>query len=105
MKWLYLSIAGIFEIAWVVLLKYSDGFTKLLLTVSVIIASSLSLYFLSLAAKQMNISTAYSIWTGIGILGTTLYAIIFLKETINPIKLILIGILVLSVTGLKLLEK
>lgn len=79
-EWLFLSIAGIFEVCWAIGLKYSQGFTKLessILTISEMIAS---FYFLSLALKNVPLGTAYAIWTGIG---TVILGIILFKESID----------------------
>ena len=69
MAWVYLFVAGGFEIVWATGLKYSDGFTRLWPSVGTVAAMSVSMVCLALAARAIPIGTAYAIWTGIGAVG------------------------------------
>jgi quaternary ammonium compound-resistance protein SugE len=104
MQWLFLIIAGVFEVAWAIGLKYSYGFTKLVPSVLTILGMIASFYFLSLAMKNIPLGTAYAIWTGIGTVGTGILGIILFNESINPIRLICIGFIVIGAIGLKLVS-
>ena len=104
MQWLFLIIAGVFEVAWVIGLKYSYGFTKLVPSVLTILGMIASFYFLSLAMKNIPLGTAYAIWTGIGTVGTGILGIILFNESVNPIRLICIGFIVIGAIGLKLVS-
>ena len=66
MSWIILFLAGLFEIAWAIGLKYSEGFTKLTPSIITIITMFISFYLLSLALKSLPLGTAYAIWVGIG---------------------------------------
>lgn len=101
MAWLFLLIAGFFEIAWVVGLKYSFGFTKILPTVFTSLSMILSLYFLSLALKTLPVGTAYAVWTGIGALGAFVLGIILFKEPIDFWRIFFISLLIIALAGLK----
>lgn len=101
MAWLYLIIASIFEITWAVGLKYTDGLTKPVPTVITIIAMLLSFAFLSQAAKQLPIGTAYAIWTGIGAAGTAIYGLLYFNESRELIRIISIFLIIIGVIGLK----
>jgi quaternary ammonium compound-resistance protein SugE len=70
MAWIYLTIAGLFEIGWAIGLKYTEGFSKLWPSVGTIAAMVVSLAFLGLALKSLPVGTAYAVWTGIGAVGT-----------------------------------
>ena len=70
MYWIYLLIAGIFEIIWAVGLKMCDSFNKPLISILTIIGMIASYYFLAFALKNIPLGTAYAIWTGIGVVGT-----------------------------------
>lgn len=70
MYWVYLFIAGLFEVGWAIGLKYSQGFTQLLASILAVIGMIASFYFLAIALKGLPIGTAYPVWTGIGALGT-----------------------------------
>ena len=83
MQWLFLVIAGFFEMGWAIGLKYSEGFTKLVPSLFTISGMVASFFFLSLALKNLPLGTAYAIWTGIGTVGTVLLGIILFKEPLS----------------------
>lgn len=105
MGWSYLFIAGLFEIAWAVGMKYTHSFTRFWPSVLVIIAMLLSVYFLTLAIKTIPVGTAYAVWTGIGIAGTTILGILLFQEPIDFLRLMFIFLILLSVVGLKVIAK
>ena len=81
MAWLYLIIAGIFEIGWPLGFKLSETTGKKSLWITMaIISMCFSGYFLWLAQKQISIGTAYAVWTGIGAAGTFIIGIIIFRE-------------------------
>lgn len=102
MKWIYLIIAGVFEVGWAVGLKYSQGFSKLLPSVLTIIGMLASFYFLSLSLKSLPLGTAYAVWTGIGTVGTAVLGIILFKEPFDVMRIICIAFIVFGIIGLKL---
>lgn len=103
MHWMYLLIAGLFEISWAVGLKYSYGFSQIIPSVLTVICMIASFYFLALALKSLPLGTAYAIWTGIGTLGTVIFGIILFKEPATAIRLVCIGLILSGITGLKLI--
>ncbi|MBI5000237.1 MAG: multidrug efflux SMR transporter [Euryarchaeota archaeon] len=103
MAWIYLVIAGIFEISWVVGLKFSEGFTKIYPTIFTGITMVLSFIFLSFAVKTLPIGTAYAVWTGIGAIGTVILGIFFFKESSDILRIVCIGAIIFGVVGLKFL--
>lgn len=105
MSWVYLFIAGLFEIGWVVGLKYTEGFTKLWPSVITIIGMILSFYFLSTAIKTIPIGTAYAVWTGIGAVGTAILGIILFGESKEIIRISFIMLIVIGIVGLKIFSK
>lgn len=105
MSWIYLFIAGLFEIGWAVGLKYTEGFTKLWPSVITIIGMILSFYFLSTAVKTIPIGTAYAIWTGIGAVGTAILGIFLFNESKEIIRIFLIFLIVIGIVGLKIFSK
>ena len=104
MAWFYLLIAGLFEISWAIGLKLSNGFTNLWLSILTIAGMVLSFYFLSIALKNIPIGTAYAIWTGIGTIGTVILGIIIFKEPYSVMRFVCIGMILLGITGLKLIS-
>ena len=92
MAWIYLLIAGILEMGWAVGLKYTHGFSNLVPSILTLISMAASFLFLSLALRDLPISMAYAIWTGIGIVGTVIAGLILFQETLTPWQLSLIHI-------------
>ena len=70
MKWVYLFAAGLLEITWAVMMKYSEGFTRFWPSAVTVAASIASVAVLALALKQLPLGIAYAVWTGMGIVGT-----------------------------------
>ena len=101
MAWIFLIIAGIFETAWAIGLKYTVGFTKLYPSIWTVISMILSLYFLSLSLKTLPIGTAYAVWTGIGALGAFIFGILLFKEPMEFWRIFFISLLIISLVGLK----
>ncbi|MFD2627589.1 multidrug efflux transporter outer membrane subunit EmrC [Oceanobacillus kapialis] len=104
MSYLYLALAIVGELIGTSMLKASEGFSKLYPTIGVIIAFIGSFFFLSMAIKTIPLNTAYALWSGIGIVATTLISVLIWKEKINVasvagIALILIGVVVLNLFG------
>ena len=104
MEWIYLVIAGFFEVGWAMGLKYSQGFTKVLPSILTVIGMVASFYFLSLSLKSLPLGNAYAIWTGIGTVGTVILGIILFKEPFNVMRMICIVLIVIGIVGLKLIS-
>lgn len=103
MYWMYLFIAGLFEISWAVGLKFTHGFSQIIPSVLTVIGMIASFYFLALALKHLPLGVAYAIWTGIGTIGTVIFGIIIFKEPVTAMRLVCIALIVSGITGLKLL--
>ena len=102
MAWVYLIVAGLFEVGWAVGLKYTDGFTRLvpsLLTGAALVASML---LLSLAVRTLPIGTAYGIWVGIGAVGTAVLGMWLFDEPRTAGRVFFLTLLLVSLVGLKL---
>jgi quaternary ammonium compound-resistance protein SugE len=101
MSWIYLIIAGIFEICFATSLKYSESFTKLVPSVLFIVFTVLSYYFLNRALATIPLGTAYAVWTGIGALGVALIGLTVLKEPFDFWRIFFLLTLVGSIIGLR----
>ncbi|KJW12173.1 DMT family transporter [Levilactobacillus spicheri] len=104
MGYVYLSVSIITELVGTTMLKASNGFTRLGPTMTSLIAYTICFYFLSLTLRTVNMSVAYALWGGIGIVLTTAVAVIFMHAPLNfasvcGIFLILVGSLVLNLYG------
>lgn len=102
MPWIWLAIAGLFEIAWAIGLKASDGFTRPTPAALAIPAYILSLIFLALAMKHLPLGTAYAAWTGIGIVGATIAGMLMWNEPANAARLFCIGLVIAGIVGLRI---
>lgn len=101
MAWVYLIIAGVFEVIWAMGLKYSYGFTRLVPSLITFGGMAISFYLLSLAIKSLPIGTAYAIWTGIGALGTVLLGILLFNEPVNILRIVFLFLIIAGILGLK----
>ncbi len=78
MAWAILILAGVFEIIWAYSMKMSEGFTRLTPSVITVVFMILSVVLLSISMKTLPLGTAYTVWTGIGAIGSFLVGIFFL---------------------------
>lgn len=104
MAWLYLVIAGLFEVAFTTSLKMSNNFTHKGWSTAFFISISLSFLFLNKAIQTIPIGTGYAVWTGIGAVGTVLVGIFFFQEPTAFWRIFFIFLLISSIIGLKLVS-
>lgn len=102
MSWLILLLAGLFEVAWAVGLKYTAGFTRPLPTLLTVSAMIVSLGLLGLAMRDLPVGTAYAVWTGVGAVGTVLLGIALFGEPASLARLGCVALIVTGLIGLKL---
>src|SRR5579859_6576722 len=102
MPWIYLALAGLFEVVWAIGLKYTDGFSRLWPSVVTVSAMTVSIVLLAMAVKTLPIGTAYAIWTGIGAVGAVILGIVLFGDSASPMRLACVGLVVLGMVGLKL---
>jgi len=102
--WVYLFVAGLFEVGWAIGLKYTQGFTRLVPSVLTLASMVVSLGLLGLALKSLPLGTAYAIWTGVGTIGTAVLGIVLLGEPAGALRLACIGLIVAGIVGLKLVS-
>ena len=102
MEWVYLLIAGLFEVVWAVGLKYTEGWTQPWPSAGTVAAMIVSFWFLSLALKGLPIGTAYAVWTGIGAVGTALVGMAVLGEPRDLTRGACILLIVAGIVGLRL---
>ena len=102
MSWLMLFLGGLFDVAWAVGLKYTDGFTRLWPSVGTGLAMVASMWLLAIAMRELPLGTAYAVWVGVGAIGTAILGIVLLGEPANPGRLISLGLILAGIIGLKL---
>jgi quaternary ammonium compound-resistance protein SugE len=102
MAWVVLVIAGLFEVAWAIGLKYTEGFTKTVPTILTAGAMIASLWLLGIAMKTLPVGTAYAVWVGVGAVGTVILGIVLFGDPANAPRLISVALIVAGIVGLKL---
>ena len=102
MAWFLLCVAGVFETAWAIGLKYSDGFSQLVPSVMTVGAMATSIVLLSIAVKSLPVGTAYAAWTGIGAAGTAVLGMYLFQEPVTLLRIASIALVVAGIAGLKL---
>ena len=102
MAWFFLILAGILEAGWAIGLKHTQGFTRFVPSVLTFTAILASMYLLALAARTLPIGTAYTVWVGIGTVGTVILGIILLGEPLSAGRLFFLILLIVAIIGLKL---
>ena len=102
MAWFFLILAGILEAGWAIGLKHTQGFTRLFPSVLTIAGILASMYLLALAARTLPIGTAYTVWVGIGTVGTVILGIMLLGEPLSAGRLFFLILLIVAIIGLKL---
>jgi quaternary ammonium compound-resistance protein SugE len=102
MAWVLLCVAGLFETAWAVALKYSDGFSRLVPSILAVSAMTASIVCLAFALKSLPVGTAYAVWTGIGAVGTAILGMYLFQEPATSLRLGSIALVVAGIVGLKL---
>jgi len=102
MAWIWLIIASLAEIGWVLLMKESDGFSRLWPSLGFLAVLALSMFGLAMAARTIPIGTAYAVWTGFGAVAIALLGIAWFGEPGNALRLGCIAMIVVGIVGLKL---
>lgn len=102
MSWFVLVVAGLLEVVWALSLPSTHGFTRPLPSLLTGLALLGSIWLLATAAKTLPLGTAYAIWVGIGVLGTTLGGMMLRAEPASASRLLLLGLLLAAIMGLKL---
>ena len=103
--WFILFIAGIFETAWAISMKYSHGFTKFLPSFLTVIFALISMGLLAYSLKTLPVGSAYAVWTGIGAVGTALLGIYLFNESKDFIRIFFIFLIIIGLIGLRFFSK
>jgi quaternary ammonium compound-resistance protein SugE len=101
MAWFALIVAGLFEVVWAYFMKVSNGFSQLVPSILTIVFMMASFVLLSYAMKSLPLGTAYTVWTGIGAVGSFAVGIIFLGEPASAMRMLAA---VLIISGLVLMK-
>ncbi len=102
MPWLVLILAGFFEVAWAIGMKYSNGLTKPWWTVFTVATLIISMGLLNQAMKSLPVGSAYAVWTGIGAVGTAILGIILFGESRELVRIFFILLIIIGIAGLRI---
>lgn len=106
-SWVFLFVAGLFEVIATTLFRYTDGLTRIAPTAAFLLVGLASFYCLSrsiIGEQAIPLGTAYAIWTGIGAAGTALIGVMFYDEPATTMRLVFLTLLVGGIVGLKLVS-
>ncbi|WP_172188225.1 DMT family transporter [Lentilactobacillus kribbianus] len=101
MNWIYLIIAGVFEVVWAATMKLSQGFSHLGYGIATLIGLVLSFVFLTLATRSLPLSIAYPVWTGIGAVGSIIAGVVLFHDQLPPVTWIFVVLLIVGLIGIK----
>ena len=101
LAWVLLIIAGLFEVVWAYFMKVSNGFTQLVPSILTILFMIMSFGLFSYAMKTLPLGTAYTVWTGIGAIGSFTVGIFILGEPASAMRMLAA---VLIISGLVLMK-
>ena len=105
MSWLYLIVAGLFEIGWPLGFKLSESHSpRIFWFLFAALSMGISGYFLWMAQKAIPIGTAYAVWTGIGAVGTFVIGIFFFKDPAGLLRILSAMLIIMGVIGLKVFQ-
>jgi small multidrug resistance pump len=102
LNWLYLFAAILFEVVGTMSMKFSEGFTKLLPSVMIFVCYAVAFTFVTFAIRKIEISVAYTVWSGVGTTLVAMIGILYFGEQATAFKLASIALVIAGVVGLKI---
>lgn len=101
MAWVYLLVAGVLEVVWAYFMKQSQGFSRPVPSIVTVVTMLGSFWLLALAMRTIPLGTSYTIWTGIGAVGSFILGVTLLSEPVNAMRIVAA---LLIITGLVLMK-
>lgn len=101
MAWLALLAAGLLDVAWAVSMKYAEGYTRLGWTLLSLVLLAAFVFLLGRCLTVLPVGTAYAVWTGIGAAGTVLMGAILFGESLEPLRLGGVALVVAGIVTLR----
>jgi small multidrug resistance pump len=102
MEWLILALAIAFEVAGTTSMKLTEGFTKPVFIIPLVLCYAASLGLLTLALRKIDIGTAYAIWSGLGTALIAVVGFVAFRDAVTVLKLVSLGLIIIGVAGLRL---
>lgn len=104
MNWICLFTAGILEVVWVVALKYSESFTRLIPSVVMVVSIVTSFILLNVAIRTLPVGVSYAVWTGMGAAGGVLAGIFLFGEPTGIWQMVFLSFIVIGIAGINLVS-
>ncbi|HLP88066.1 MAG TPA: multidrug efflux SMR transporter [Nostocaceae cyanobacterium] len=104
MAWLFLFLAIACEVFGTTSLKLANGFSNSIYLIGAIVGYPLAFSFFGISLKEIEVSIGYAVWSGVGIIGTSLLGVILFRESFSPAKGIFIVLIFAGVIGLSLVK-
>ncbi|MFN0131291.1 MAG: DMT family transporter [Phycisphaerales bacterium] len=102
MTYVYLALAILCEAGWAIGMKASHGLSRPLPTAITAVLYILSLIFLALATRRLDLGTTYAIWAGLGAVLIAIAGVVAFSESVSPLKVASIAFIIIGVVGLQL---
>ncbi|MGY4313185.1 DMT family transporter [Bradyrhizobium sp. JR3.5] len=99
--WIALVIAGLLDVGWAISMKYAEGYTRLGWTLVSLALLAAFVFLLGRALQVLGVGVAYTIWTGIGAVGTLTMGVLLFNEALNPMKVAGIALVLVGIAALK----
>lgn len=99
--WVLLTVSALFEIVWIVSLKMTDGFARVLPLLAYLASGLGAAVFLSMAMRTIPMGTAYAVWMGVSLVGALGVDVAFFKEPCGAFRLGCALLIVAGVFGLR----
>ncbi|MBT1157091.1 multidrug efflux SMR transporter [Aminobacter anthyllidis] len=104
LAWTLLVVAGVLDVAWAVSMKYAQGYTRPGWSIVSVLLLAAFVYLLGRVLEALPVGTAYAVWTGIGAAGTVIMGVVLFGETLSPLRLGGVVVVLLGIAMLKLAE-
>jgi len=105
MAYLWLALAVVFEVGWAVAMKLSQGFTRLGPAAAMVVMYILSVVFLGLATKRLDLGVAYATWAGCGVALIAAVGVFHFKEPATTLKVASLALIIAGIVGLQIASR
>ncbi|GIQ73277.1 multidrug efflux SMR transporter [Bradyrhizobium sp. RD5-C2] len=99
--WIALVVAGLLDVGWAISMKYAEGYTRLGWTLVSLVLLAAFVFLLGRALQVLGVGVAYTVWTGIGAVGTLTMGVLLFNEAVNPMKVAGIALVLVGIAALK----
>ncbi|QIG91778.1 DMT family transporter [Bradyrhizobium sp. 6(2017)] len=99
--WIALVVAGMLDVGWAISMKYAEGYTRLGWTLVSLVPLAAFVFLLGRALQVLGVGVAYTVWTGIGAVGTLTMGVLLFNEALNPMKVAAIALVLVGIAVLK----